>query len=213
MNNLGHSHNKDVLTSNTILTTNSNVIIDSEAYLKIVFHSLQYANRNILHKKWIEVMGWLSGEIEKTKDNQEIVHIKRCWAISHGDAVSVSIDNYGLVLSSILGEIEKSNENEHIIGWYHSHPGYGIFMSQTDFDTQKSYQKLFEKAIAIVIDQSLLSSIHFGIKIFRLQSDLQTFEGIPFALSEFDRKLLPKIVRIFNHKLETGSKIKEYDSK
>ena len=33
-----------------------------------------------------------------------------------------------------------------IVGWYHSHPGHGSFMSQTDLDTQMQYK------VAVVID-------------------------------------------------------------
>ena len=38
-----------------------------------------------------------------------------------------------------------------IVGWYHSHPGFGIFMSGTDQNTQQSHFNL-EWQVAIVID-------------------------------------------------------------
>ncbi|MEM2451274.1 MAG: hypothetical protein QXY58_00285 [Nitrososphaerota archaeon] len=40
----------------------------------------------------------------------------------------------------------------YIVGWYHSHPGLNVFMSPIDIETQKAYQAMFPKAIALVID-------------------------------------------------------------
>ncbi|KYK34899.1 MAG: hypothetical protein AYK22_04415 [Thermoplasmatales archaeon SG8-52-3] len=41
----------------------------------------------------------------------------------------------------------------HVIGWVHSHPNMGVFMSGTDIETQlKSYQSFFPDAIAMVMD-------------------------------------------------------------
>ncbi len=37
-----------------------------------------------------------------------------------------------------------------VVGWYHSHPGHGIFMSPTDVDTQKSmFASSFHRAVVI----------------------------------------------------------------
>ena len=45
-----------------------------------------------------------------------------------------------------------AERDEKIVGWYHSHPGMGMFMSSTDIDTQRRYQALFPNAVALVID-------------------------------------------------------------
>jgi proteasome lid subunit RPN8/RPN11 len=39
-----------------------------------------------------------------------------------------------------------------IVGWVHSHPAWGVFMSGTDKDTLKSWISLDDRAIAIVVD-------------------------------------------------------------
>mmetsp|Transcript_31627 Transcript_31627/g.78395 ORF Transcript_31627/g.78395 Transcript_31627/m.78395 type:complete len:352 (-) Transcript_31627:83-1138(-) len=41
---------------------------------------------------------------------------------------------------------------EHIMGWYHSHPGYGCWMSGIDCSTQMLNQQYTEPFLAIVID-------------------------------------------------------------
>lgn len=48
-------------------------------------------------------------------------------------------------------EIERSDNNLVIVGWYHTHPGMGIFLSQTDVNNMELYyHKPYQ--IAIVID-------------------------------------------------------------
>lgn len=38
------------------------------------------------------------------------------------------------------------------VGWYHSHPGFGCWLSGTDVETQKSQEMLNPKAVGVVID-------------------------------------------------------------
>ena len=47
---------------------------------------------------------------------------------------------------------EKVDRPENICGWYHSHPGYGCWLSGIDVGTQMLYQKHQEPFCAIVID-------------------------------------------------------------
>lgn len=39
-----------------------------------------------------------------------------------------------------------------ILGWYHSHPGFGCWMSGVDINTQQSFEALNQRAVAVVID-------------------------------------------------------------
>lgn len=41
---------------------------------------------------------------------------------------------------------------ENVVGWYHTHPGYGCWLSGIDVGTQKSMQMIQDPCIAIVID-------------------------------------------------------------
>jgi len=38
------------------------------------------------------------------------------------------------------------------LGWYHSHPGFGCWMSGVDINTQQSFEALNQRAVAVVID-------------------------------------------------------------
>merc|ERR1711956_44963 len=41
---------------------------------------------------------------------------------------------------------------EPVCGWYHSHPGYGCWLSGTDVQTQMTYQSHQEPFLAVVVD-------------------------------------------------------------
>ena len=41
---------------------------------------------------------------------------------------------------------------ENAIGWYHSHPGFGCWLSSVDINTQQSFEQLNSRAVAVVID-------------------------------------------------------------
>lgn len=38
------------------------------------------------------------------------------------------------------------------MGWYHSHPGFGCWLSSVDINTQQSFEQLTPRAVAVVID-------------------------------------------------------------
>ena len=40
---------------------------------------------------------------------------------------------------------------ENVIGWYHSHPGYGCWLSGIDVSTQMLNQKYQEPFVAVVV--------------------------------------------------------------
>eukprot|EP00769_Ergobibamus_cyprinoides_P002688 gnl/Ergobibamus_cyprinoides/3832.p1 GENE.gnl/Ergobibamus_cyprinoides/3832~~gnl/Ergobibamus_cyprinoides/3832.p1 ORF type:complete len:181 (-),score=47.70 gnl/Ergobibamus_cyprinoides/3832:477-965(-) len=41
---------------------------------------------------------------------------------------------------------------ESVVGWYHSHPGFGCWLSGVDQATQASFEKLHPRAVALVVD-------------------------------------------------------------
>lgn len=41
---------------------------------------------------------------------------------------------------------------ESVVGWYHSHPGFGCWLSSVDVNTQKAFEKLNERVVAVVVD-------------------------------------------------------------
>jgi 26S proteasome regulatory subunit N11 len=41
---------------------------------------------------------------------------------------------------------------EPVVGWYHSHPGFGCWLSSVDINTQQSFEQLTPRAVAVVVD-------------------------------------------------------------
>ncbi len=39
-----------------------------------------------------------------------------------------------------------------VVGWYHSHPGFGCWLSGVDINTQQSFEALNQRAVSVVID-------------------------------------------------------------
>ena len=39
-----------------------------------------------------------------------------------------------------------------VVGWYHSHPGFGCWLSGVDMNTQQSFEALNARAVAVVVD-------------------------------------------------------------
>lgn len=62
------------------------------------------------------------------------------------------------------------NRPETVVGWYHSHPGFGCWLSSVDINTQQSFEQLTPRAVAVVVDpiQSVKGKV--VIDAFRLIS-------------------------------------------
>jgi hypothetical protein len=44
------------------------------------------------------------------------------------------------------------SRQETVVGWYHSHPGFGCWLSSVDINTQQSFEQLTPRAVAVVVD-------------------------------------------------------------
>jgi len=65
-----------------------------------------------------------------------------------------------------------------VVGWYHSHPGFGCWLSGVDVSTQQSFEQLNSRAVALVIDP--LQSVRGKVVIdaFRSIQPQQMMMGI-----------------------------------
>lgn len=55
-------------------------------------------------------------------------------------------------IAQVTDKILKGEVEGRIVGWYHSHPGFGLFMSSTDINTQKNLQQFSSKVTALIVD-------------------------------------------------------------
>lgn len=92
---------------------------------------------------------------------------------------------------------------EYIVGWFHTHPGYGIFLSPTDLHTHYySFQARNPKAIAIVLDPTLRTFIHTQLDSKEPLSDFAGFQvEIPESGGSYftARELNIDVKRSFNY--------------
>jgi len=66
-------------------------------------------------------------------------------------------------LAKVADEIVHGKIQGGIVGWYHSHPGHGLFLSQTDLDTHMQFYQFSPYAVSLVADPK---SAEFGIWIY-----------------------------------------------
>jgi len=60
----------------------------------------------------------------------------------------------GEAIAKIADDIISKKIAGNVVGWYHSHPGYGIFMSDIDVSTQARLQQFSSYIVALVVDPS-----------------------------------------------------------
>ncbi|MCS6769804.1 MAG: Mov34/MPN/PAD-1 family protein [Candidatus Caldarchaeum sp.] len=149
------------------------------ALAKIVKHSTAYLNR--------EVAGLLVGK--------SVGQVLEVWdAVTgeqYGTAAYVHLDE--AVMTRVAEQLAEEGKGLYIVGWYHSHPGLTVFLSPTDIDTQKRYQSMYPKAVALVIDPvkyaqtRRISSLEF--KVFQISKEGKVV-ALPVSIGVQRSKLL-----------------------
>jgi len=112
-------------------------------------------------------------------------------------------------------EGRKAGRQENAIGWYHSHPGYGCWLSGIDVNTQLQNQKFQDPFIAVVIDPNrTISAGKVDIGAFRTYPEGYTppnavaseYQSIPLSkIEDFGvhaNQYYPVDVEIFKSSLD-----------
>lgn len=85
------------------------------------------------------------------------------------------------VLNNNLCLIPQVGRLENAIGWYHSHPGYGCWLSGIDVSTQMLNQQFQEPFVAVVVRQEILtiviSSQTHGLQLILITCNLKQYLG------------------------------------
>jgi len=120
----------------------------------------------------LEVMGLLLGEICSHQGKEYALARKAVTTQLDASQVAVKFSREGL--DELAASLAKVDFEYVVVGWYHSHPGYGCFLSETDVATQKA---MFSGAshVAVVIDpvKELLGT-------FKLKKD--EYEPVPVCI-------------------------------
>jgi 26S proteasome regulatory subunit N11 len=96
----------------------------------------------------MEVMGLMLGQFV---DDYTITCVDVFAMPQHGTGVSVeAVDD--VFQQEMLDMLKQTGRPEMVVGWYHSHPGFGCWLSGVDMNTQSTFEQLNARAVAVVID-------------------------------------------------------------
>ncbi|EEC04613.1 26S proteasome non-ATPase regulatory subunit, putative [Ixodes scapularis] len=123
-----------------VVDTAEQVYISSLALLKMLKHGRAGVP--------MEVMGLMLGEFV---DDYTVRVIDVFAMPQSGTGVSVeAVDP--VFQAKMLDMLKQTGRPEMVVGWYHSHPGFGCWLSGVDINTQQSFEALSERAVAVVVD-------------------------------------------------------------
>ncbi|KAG7662195.1 RPN11 [[Candida] subhashii] len=96
----------------------------------------------------MEVMGLMLGEFV----DEFTIHVFDVFAMPQsGTGVSVeAVDD--VFQTKMMDMLRQTGRDQMVVGWYHSHPGFGCWLSSVDVNTQQSFEQLNKRAVAVVID-------------------------------------------------------------
>ncbi|KAL9110175.1 MAG: hypothetical protein Q9227_005235 [Pyrenula ochraceoflavens] len=119
------------------------VRISALALLKMVMHARSGGS--------FEVMGLMQGYI--TANGEFIVTDAFRLPVEGTETrVNASEEANEYIINYLTSGREGGNRPENAVGWYHSHPGYGCWLSGIDVMTQMSSQSFQDPFCAVVID-------------------------------------------------------------
>lgn len=115
--------------------------ISALALLKMVMHARSGGN--------LEVMGLLLGKVDGN-----VMIVMDSFALPvEGTETRVNAQAQGYeYMTAYIEAAQQVGRLENAIGWYHSHPGYGCWLSGIDVSTQMLNQNFQDPFVAIVID-------------------------------------------------------------
>lgn len=120
--------------------TKETVYISSIALLKMLKHGRAGVP--------MEVMGLMLGEFV----DDYTVNVVDVFAMPQsGTGVSVeAVDD--VFQAKMMDMLKQTGRDQMVVGWYHSHPGFGCWLSSVDVNTQKIFEQLNSRAVAVVVD-------------------------------------------------------------
>ncbi|GLJ18915.1 hypothetical protein SUGI_0338030 [Cryptomeria japonica] len=127
-------------TDGPMLDSSEQVYISSLALLKMLKHGRAGVP--------MEVMGLMLGEFV----DEYTVRVVDVFAMPQsGTGVSVEAVDH-VFQTNMLDMLKQTGRPEMVVGWYHSHPGFGCWLSGVDINTQQSFEALNQRAVAVVVD-------------------------------------------------------------
>jgi COP9 signalosome complex subunit 5 len=115
--------------------------ISALALLKMVMHARSGGH--------LEVMGLMLGKVDG--DTMIVMDSFALPVEGTETRVNAQVQAYEY-MTAYVESAKQVSRLENVVGWYHSHPGYGCWLSGIDVNTQMANQKFQEPWVAIVVD-------------------------------------------------------------
>lgn len=120
--------------------TAETVYISSLALLKMLKHGRAGVP--------VEVMGLMLG----TFVDEYTINVVDVFAVpQNGTGTSVEAVDHEFQ-AEMLQMLKQTGRTENVVGWYHSHPGFGCWLSSVDIEMQKSFEQQDPRCVAVVVD-------------------------------------------------------------
>eukprot|EP01097_Dermamoeba_algensis_P004168 TRINITY_DN2763_c0_g1_i1.p1 TRINITY_DN2763_c0_g1~~TRINITY_DN2763_c0_g1_i1.p1 ORF type:complete len:310 (-),score=58.82 TRINITY_DN2763_c0_g1_i1:187-1116(-) len=163
---MGSSANSAPGVDTPTLDNSETIHISSLALLKMLKHGRAGVP--------MEVMGLMLGDFV----DDYTVRVIDVFAMPQS-GTTVSVEAVDPVFQTkMLDMLKQTGRPEMVVGWYHSHPGFGCWLSGVDINTQQSFEQLHPRAVAVVVDpiQSVKGKV--VIDAFRLISPNTIMGGV-----------------------------------
>ncbi|MFX1591619.1 MAG: hypothetical protein ACFFB6_02775 [Promethearchaeota archaeon] len=204
--------NTEETLKNTNMTKNGKIFIKKEAFRNMITHVLRFGSEAL--EESAEVLGICLGKYNEV-DNRIIV--ENAIPITHGEKVEIGFNKE---MYELFAQIEKKYSSR-LIGYYHSHPSWGLYLSESDLGNIQYFQnEKFPQGFCIVFDHTLMNKAgYLGFEIFRLDdysitdkyssvsfeieipSTLEYFKWIQKFMEDFQRKN-PILIKEINEIVE-----------
>jgi 26S proteasome regulatory subunit N11 len=96
----------------------------------------------------LEVMGIMIGEFIDDY-TVRVVDVFTIPQTATGQSVEAVDDAYQ---ASMMERLALVGRPQSMVGWYHSHPGFGCWLSGMDVETARSYEQQLSRSVSIVVD-------------------------------------------------------------
>ncbi|MEK6842853.1 MAG: Mov34/MPN/PAD-1 family protein [Candidatus Micrarchaeota archaeon] len=120
-------------------------------------------------KQYLEALGLLVGNVYSHKGKEYVLVENFITAKNLPTAVSVKFtkESFSELTKAYM---QHFKEKKIIVGWIHSHPTYGCFLSQTDINTQKRFFSA-PFNIAMVVDPMRHQNGRMQERVFRVNAN------------------------------------------
>lgn len=182
------------------------VKISALALLKMVMHATSGGK--------IEVMGLMQGKV----DGDTFIVLDSFALPVEGTETRVNAGTQAIeYMAKYVDMSQAVGRQENVVGWYHSHPGYGCWLSGIDVNTQLNNQKFQDPFIALVVDPvRTISSGKVEVGAFRTypegykppESGVEEYQSIPMnKIEDFgvhSAKYYKMDIQYFKSKTDNG---------